>query len=455
MERMKKIVLLVLCWFLLQVSLCAAPPAVSALWEGDAALMARVAAYYRCERELKEARSGERRVALRRTLALMRGELMRDHIDFTSFRGIRGQCEDIHGGWFFDGPWMFNTFYRPFIQKFDVVRTFRWLVGHPEQASDVLPGGGVPDSAFFINRKIEAITPDKLIISTRELEPQGEITVTGKKEEGKSEGFYGKDERGWSYIFIVDPPGMEEQVTGAEIVGSTLMRMVGYNVPSSVILTLRGTGDLGLDGRRSVATKLVEGYRGHWSYRWFRDRREMRATRVFSAWIHNTDCVDHNTGISVCAVEGVPLTRYYIFDLGGSLGSWNVRTKEPRDGWVNYVDLGEIFRWPLTRSLSLFGLYKRPYVSVGVPYSEAVGVFDANFSPDRYKANYPNMAWREMTPGDGLWAARLIARFSEEQIRTAVELARYTHGEDTDYIYRTLLERRRTILDHYNIEIDE
>ena len=421
----------------------------------ETAITASVAAYYRCEDALKEAKSGREREALRRRLVRMREKLDREGIDYRSFMGVRGQCEDIHGDWFFDGVWMSNTVYWDFLQLFDLPRTARKLAGHPARATDVLPGGGVPDSAFFINREIEASTPEQLIDHNDEIMPRGKITITRKKDEGMSKGFYGKDERGWKYIFIVDPPGMEEQVTGAEVVGSTLVRMAGYNVASSAIVTIHGTENPEFDGRRSVATKLIDGYSGHWSYRTFKNRREIRATRVFGAWLHNSDWVGHNTGISVTPVGQIKLTRYYIFDFGGSLGSWNIRPKAPRDGWVNYVDFGEIFSWPITRPLRLLGLCKKPYDEDGVPFSEAVGYFDSRVRPDRYKPNYPNMAWQEMTREDGLWAARLIARFSEEQIRTAVDFARYSRKEDADYIYRTLLERRRKILNHYNFDVAE
>ena len=434
----------------LAFAICISPAPSAALWDDDSALLGRVAAYYRCRRELEGAR-GEEKAVLGRRLGRMRERLEHDRIDYASFEGVRGACEDIFGDWFLDGTWMSNSVYRPFLQKFDLVRWMRRLAGRPRKAVDVLPGGGVPDSAFFVNRDIESVAPADLFEEERAVRPEGAITVTGEKKEGKSEGFYGKDERGRAYIIIVDPPGMEEQVTGAEMVGSTLMRLAGYNVPRSAIITIRGTGLAEFDGRRGVATRLIEGYRGHWSYGAFRGRREIRATRVFSAWMHNSDCVDHNTGISVVDVDGVPLTRYYIFDFGGALGSWNIRTKEPRDGWENYVDFGQIVARPLTWPLSLVGLYRKPYGREGIPYSEAVGYFDSNVRPDRYKANYPNMAWRDMTPEDGLWAARLIARFSEAQIRAAVDLARYSRKEDADYIYRTLLARRKKILDHYEL----
>jgi len=86
-----------------------------------------------------------------------------------------------------------------------------------------------------------------------------------------------------------------------------------------------------------------------------------------------------------------------------------------------------------------------------VPYSEAVGDFDSNFRLDHYRANYPNLAWSEMTREDGLWAARLIAQYSDEQVRAAVDLARYRRREDAEYVCRTLRERRRKILDFYGL----
>ncbi|MDD5557012.1 MAG: hypothetical protein PHN82_07160 [bacterium] len=414
-----------------------------------AEVLARVAAYARCREELALAGHRGRREELRGRLERMGRELAADGIDAASFIGVRGRSEDIFGDWFFDGAWIVNSVYWNLGRKFSPERFFRKVAGRPRESDGVTGAGGVPDSAFFINTDIAAVTPARLLADDERIRPHGNITITRRKREGKSKGFYGMDERGEEYIFIVDPPGMEEQVTAAEVVGSTLVRMAGYNVPMSAIVTIRGTGNPKFDGRRAVATILVRGYRGHWSYRAFRNRREIRATRIFGAWLHNTDWVDHNTGVSVVKVDGFPLTRYYIFDFGGSLGSWNIRPKDPRDGWENYVDFSEIFAWPVRGPLRMLGRRPRPYDEEALPYSEAVGLFDANVDPDRYRANYPNMAWRAMTREDALWAAGLIARYSPGQVRTAVELARYARREDADHVFRTLMERRRRILDHY------
>ena len=410
----------------------------------------RVAAFARCEKELATSKSESQRQALRGQLDRMKRDLTRERIDYGSFIGIRGQAEDIQGDWFFDGQWIANSVYWRIFRLFNLPRNLRRLVGRPARASDLTANGGIPDSAFFFNTDLRAITPGILREQDEAIRPRGKITITRKKQEGQSKGFYGMDSRGVEYIIIVDPPGMEEQVTSAEVIGSTLMRMAGYNVAGSAIVTIEGTANPEFDGRRGVATKLVKGYKGHWTYRAFEDRREMRAGMVFAAWIHNTDWLDHNTGISVIEVDGIPLTRYYVFDFGGSLGSWNIRTKEPRDGWEHYVSFHEFFLWPIARPLELAGLVRKPYAASGAQYSEAVGYFDSNFRPDRYRPNYPNMAWAEMTAEDGRWAAGVIAGYSEEQIRTAVDLARYTRAEDADYVYKTLLARRQRILDHYN-----
>lgn len=428
-------------------SLCAA-------WEPDLKVdevMKQVAVFDGCRRELAMSAYQGQRAALRAQIKKLRQGFRDNNIDYESFIGTRGETEDIFGDWFFDGAWIANSVYWDFLRMVDPRRMARRLVARPMQAKGMTREGGVPDSAFFINTDIAAIQAADLIQTDELIRPRGKMTITREKMEGKSRGFYGRDERGWDYICIIDPPMMQEQVTAAEVIGATLIRMAGYNVPLSAIVTLEGTGNPDFDGTRAVATKLVQGYKGHWSFRAFKKRREIRATKVFGAWIHNTDWVDHNTGISVVDVDGVPLTRYYMFDFGGSLGTWNIRPKEPRDGWEHYVDFGQFFSWPVKRPLMLFGLIQKPYKKSYTPYSPAVGFFDGNVVASRYRANYPNMAWLAMTREDGLWAARLLARYREDQIRTAVDLARYTRREDADYVYTTLCERRRAILKEFGL----
>ena len=120
--------------------------------------------------------------------------------------------------------------------------------------------GGVPNSAFFLNTEIGSYTPERIRAETEEIKPVGKITFTRAKKGGTSEGFFGKDERGREYIFVFDSPFSPEMNTSAEFIGSTLVRMAGYNIPRTSIVTVEGTGRPELDGRRAVATLAIKGF---------------------------------------------------------------------------------------------------------------------------------------------------------------------------------------------------
>jgi hypothetical protein len=51
-----------------------------------------------------------------------------------------------------------------------------------------------------------------------------------------------------------------------------------------------------------------------------------------------------------------------------------------------------------------------------------------------------------MRPDDAFWAARLVAKFSDEALKAIVAKARYTDSAAADYITRTLIARRDKVL---------
>ena len=51
-----------------------------------------------------------------------------------------------------------------------------------------------------------------------------------------------------------------------------------------------------------------------------------------------------------------------------------------------------------------------------------------------------------MRPDDAFWAARLVARFSDEAMKAIVAKARYSDPAAADYITRTLIARRDKVL---------
>ena len=302
--------------------------------------------------------------------------------------------------------------------------------------SNVLADGQVPNSAFFINSDVASYTPAWLRHELEDIRPQGEITVTRAKQGGTAEGFFGKDRRGREYIFVFDPPFNPEMITSAEYIGSTLVRIAGYHVPKTVVVRLNCPDHPEYHGRRAVATIALEGFKGTWTYRANRNRRELRGLRVLAAWLHNVDQTSQNTANSVR--DGVALR--FIFDFGASLGSFTYRAKWP--------GLGEHYLFAPTGHLGgavTGGEWREPFTLV----SPAVGYFPRKLDPDRWRPFYRNFAFEAATRADNQWAAQLLAKFSDAQIRTVVELADYSNPDDADYVIETLKARRDRLVRYY------
>jgi hypothetical protein len=131
------------------------------------------------------------------------------------------------------------------------------------------------------------------------------------------------------------------------------------------------------------------------------DRRDLRGLRVFAAWLNNTDAKAANTLDTVVTAGGVRFIRHYLLDFGSALGSDGDAPKDPRLG-----------------------------------HEYMMG-----------------------TPGAGLMA------FTDDDIRSIVEAARYSDKRAAYYIISTLAARRDKIgriyfatvlpLDRFRVEHDE
>ncbi|MBI3461644.1 MAG: hypothetical protein HY000_01085 [Planctomycetes bacterium] len=322
-------------------------------------------------------------------------------------------------------------------QRLDLKRDLRSITGQVKEADNVLPDGTVPHSAFFTRTDISSYTPERLRSEFAELTPVGKITITKEKKSGTSEGFFGKDERGVEYIFVFDPPFNPEMQTTADHVGSTLTRLMGWRVPKTVVCTVTGTGKPEYDGRRAVASVAVKKIKGGWTYRSFRDRREVRALLVVGAWLNNVDQSEHNTATT----EPAPgVYTYYNWDYGAALGSFTFRPKWPRLGWQHL--------WaPVSKPLA--EITGPPWETHYRVHSAAVGYFTPNFDPDRWTPFYPNLGFSDVTLADRRWAAERIAQISDQQIRTIVESAKFTYASDAEYVIATLIARRDCVAGRY------
>jgi hypothetical protein len=348
----------------------------------------------------------------------------------------------------------------------------------------------VPDSSWFTNRigvrpmTIAEISrgPDKF----ETLEIDEWVAVAGKPT-GFQPGFRAIDPRHPEQLYQleVDPPLSPELATGAEMIGTVFYHALGYNVvdnyivyldrskvtigPNATIKDARGRRrytkrDLDdvfrlsarqPDGRyRMLASRFAEGAPvGNFKYYGTRTddpndiyphehRRELRAARVFAAWLNHDDSRAINT-LDMLVTEGAAkYVKHYMFDFGSILGSATRFKDDPRSGNEYLFDRG-----PSVKRAVTLGIYVRPWQLVDFPEMPvAVGRIQGDdFDPEAWRAEYPNRAFLNMRPDDAFWGARRVAAFSDEAIRAAVGKAAYSDPRATDYLTGVLIKRRDAV----------
>jgi hypothetical protein len=112
------------------------------------------------------------------------------------------------------------------------------------------------------------------------------------------------------------------------------------------------------------------------------------------------------------------------------------------------------------------GLYSPKWERVDFPNIRAVGHLTAEaFEPERWKSDYPNPAFLSRLPDDEYWGAKQVVSFTDEDIRTVVELGRFSDPRVVDFLTETLAARRDKIgrtffskvlpLDNFRVENGE
>jgi hypothetical protein len=373
-----------------------------------------------------------------------------------------------------------------------VVNTFASPgVKHDVRAGNVNTIDEVPDSSWFTNRMgVRRPTTDELVrgpdrVASISLEGW---KVSGGKSTGVQPGFRMTDPAGQVYQIEFDPPANPEMATGAEIIGTAFYHALGYHTVEVYLAELDPTrleiaptariSDPLIGDRRSLTRRDVDGvlrraarlpngrYRvlasrfaegkplGNFRYYGTRpddpndlvpheDRRELRAARVFGAWLNHDDSRGVNS-LDMLHTEGTRrYVKHYMFDFGSIMGSGTVFPQrhragneyifEPAPGWL---------------TLATLGLYTRPWLHIKYPdVPPSVGRFEsASFDPEAWRPEYPNPAFENMRADDAFWAARIVSRFTDADIRAVVEKARYSDPRATEYITATLVERRNRVV---------
>jgi hypothetical protein len=350
----------------------------------------------------------------------------------------------------------------------------------------------VPDSSWFTNRigrrsmSIEEISrgPNQLEISSID-----EWPIVQEKSSGITPGYRVRDPSGHLYQVKLDPPSNPEMASAAELIGAAIYHALGYNVvqgyiveidPARVVISEKAT-TVDFSGRRRPMTRrdvdrifargarlpngkyratlsrFAEGApRGYFKYYGTRPddpndihphehRRELRANRVFAAWLNHDDSRGLNTldMLEDPGGGGAKFIRHYMFDFGSIMGSGSTKPQTLRAGNEYILEWG-----PSLKTLLTLGLYVRPWITTDYwEGAKAVGRFEGDvFDPLTWRPEYPNPAFENMRADDAFWGARLVAQFSDDVIRAIVAKGRYSEPGAAEHIVSTLITRRDKVV---------
>jgi nitroreductase len=350
----------------------------------------------------------------------------------------------------------------------------------------------VPDSSWFTNR-VGPVRKGALDLTALTTGPNhatgpapGPWTVIARKGEGVTPGFTIRDAAGEVYWIKFDPVEFPEMASGAEVISTKFFHAFGYHVAENYLATLEldrlqigpdaTTRDE--DGRprpftredldrileraarrpdgtyRVLASRNIAG-RPLGPFRYYgtrpddpndivahEHRRELRGLEVFSAWLNHDEVRSSNSHDSVIDQGGRRIVRHHLLDFGSTLGSDSVKSQSRR--------AGNEFVWesrPTLITMLTLGLYVRPWIKVDYPDIPAIGRFESTYyRAEHWKPDYPNPAFRRARPEDRLWAARIVAAFPDEAVAAIVGTAQFTDARATEYLTKTLLERRAKVL---------
>jgi hypothetical protein len=311
--------------------------------------------------------------------------------------------------------------------------------------------------------------------------------IVREKSSGITPGYRIQDPSGHIYQLKFDPPEHPEMGSAAEVIGAAIYHALGYNVvqgyivevdpakmviaPSAQTVDLRGqkrrlTQDdvyklLARAARqpngkyRATLSRFADGKSlGYFNYFGTRPddpndihphehRRELRANRVFAAWLNHDDSRGINSLDMLEGPDGKKYIKHYMFDFGSIMGSGSTVAQVPRAG--NEYSL----EWaPAFKTLASLGIYRRPWITVDYwQGAKSVGRFEGEFfDPLKWKPEYPNPAFDNMQPADAFWAAQLVSRFSDEMISAIVAKGHYSEPGAAQHITTTLIKRRNKVV---------
>jgi len=346
----------------------------------------------------------------------------------------------------------------------------------------------VPDSTWFTNRiGVRELTLDELRTGPTKVgtpEAAKPWTVRSTKVGGTELGLMIADARGKKYLLKFDKPGFSEQLTATHVIVGKLLWACGFNVtedhvvyfrPDELVLARDAVhkdefGDkhpltraeldrmlasvaIEPDGRiRALASLWLDGkpLGGHPAEGVRQDdpndriphelRRDLRGAYSIFAWLDHVDVQESNF-LDMWVKDGaLHYVKHYLLDFGKGLGVMDTTGHNPRHGHEYVIDFAQMLR-----SLFTGGLVARSWEGRTAPELRGVGMFDsADFDPGAWKPNSP--AYVPFLTADRLdkfWGAKILIRFTREQIHAVVESARLSDPRAVEYLTDTLVARQR------------
>jgi hypothetical protein len=354
----------------------------------------------------------------------------------------------------------------------------------------------VPDSSWFTNRiGTRAVTTEELVRGPNVGEPPdpSKWVLIREKTAGAHPGFTAMDAKGETWFLEFDPPKFPEGATAAVAIATKIFWALGYNQVESFLTTFdpaKSSIDPKATVRRpngkrteftqddinvileKVARKPDGTYRviagrqlpgkilGGYQYAGTRPddpndlvphehRRELRALRVFGAWTNLTDLKAANTIDTVITENGKSIVKHYLQDVGSTFGMCN--DFHEWDLSYEYFYEGP----PSLKRLFTFGFGLSPWQTVDYVEHPSVGKFEGHvFDPRKWRPQTPTTAYMELRDDDAFWAARRVAAFTDEMIRTAVHTGEFSDAEAEKHLADVLIQRREKILSIYLTQVN-
>ncbi len=388
-----------------------------------------------------------------------------------------------------------NSLVRPATRALDVARLARDVTGHPREAANVDDADQVrlPSTWWQPRVGFHAVTPRQILggPGPGTGPAPGPWTVVKGKAQGVTPGFQIRDARGDRFLIKFDPPGYPDLASGADVIGCRLLWAAGYNVPDDAVATFRAE-DLQIDPKasytdpsghkrpmtrayldgvlaqvdrradgsfRCITSRLLPGTPlGPFAYRGRRPddpedrvphelRRELRGLWALCAWIDHADSRSPNT-LDMWVTEGDrSFVRHYLIDFSAVLGAGPRGPRWVGTGTEYYADFRTMGREAGTLGLAPFEWER--WRASDLP---AIGGIDPDhFDAAGWRPDYPNPAFDERTARDVRWGARIVASFTDEQIRAVVGFARFTDPRAAATMTRLLVARRDAIARRFGL----